>query len=194
MSQTKYRPTFYLTINSLFILLIVGVGAILTWQNYQSTEKIVLKAANKVYDQASHEVAQNFKHTYKPVFKTINFLARDPLLQATTLEERLEALRVLSAELQNQPEISAIQVGYGNGDFFIMRSIPSEVVRKLFKATNNSTYVVDHITADPSSAQRMLYRFYYDDKMQEVGRNNLKQPNMIPVSDPGTSRQKPLPK
>ena len=169
MSQTKYRPTFYLTINSLFILLIVGVGAILSWHNYKSTEKIVLRSANKVYDQALREVTQDFSHTYKPVFQSVRLLSLDPLLRASTLDERLGALDLLSSVLQNQPAVSALQVGYGNGDFFIIRSISSEKVRQLFHAGEHSRYVVDNITTDPDSNQRMLYRSFYDHSLQEIG-------------------------
>ena len=69
MVKKGYRPSFYLTINSLFIFLILGVGSILSWHNYQSTEKIVLNAANKVYDQVLREVTQDFSNTYKPVYQ-----------------------------------------------------------------------------------------------------------------------------
>jgi hypothetical protein len=169
MSQPKYRPTFYLTINSLFILLIVGVGGILSWHNYQSTEKIVLKAANRVYDQVLREVTQEFSFTYKPVFQSVRLLSLNPLLEASTLDERLGALELLSAVLQNQPEISAIQVGYENGDYFIIRSIFSDKTRKLFDARENSAYVVDNIATDPVSNQRMLYRSFYDKSLQEIG-------------------------
>jgi len=169
MPQKEYRPTFYLTINSLFILLIVGVGGILTWHNYKLTKDIVLKAANVFYDQVLREVTQDFSHTYKPVFQSVRLLSLYPLLEASTLDERLGALELLSTALQYQPAVSAIQVGYGNGDFFIIRSISSEKTRKLFYALENSTYVVDNITTDPVSNQKMLYRSFYDESLQETG-------------------------
>jgi predicted negative regulator of RcsB-dependent stress response len=49
--REKFRPSFYLTINSLFILLILGVGGIPAWQIYLSTQKIVPTAADRDYDQ-----------------------------------------------------------------------------------------------------------------------------------------------
>jgi HD-GYP domain-containing protein (c-di-GMP phosphodiesterase class II) len=147
----------------------MGVGGILTWHNYQVTKKIVLKAANVVYAQVLREVTQDFSHTYKPVFQSVRLLSLDPLLEASTLDERLGALEHLSAVLQYQPAVSAIQVGYGNGDYFIMRSISSEKTRKLFHAGENSTYVVDNITTDSISNQKMLYRFFYNESLQEIG-------------------------
>ncbi len=169
MQQKEYRPTFYLTINSLFILLIVGVGGLLSWHNYKATEEIVLKGANIVYDKVLREVTQDFSHTYRPVFQSVHLLSFNPLMKASTLDERLGALELLGTVLQNQPEVAALQVGYGNGDYFIIRSISSEKVRKLFHARENSTYVVDSITADPGSNQKMLYRSYYDESLQKIG-------------------------
>jgi hypothetical protein len=169
MQQKEYRPTFYLTINSLFILLIVGVGGILTWHNYQLTKKVVLKATNVVYAQVLREVSQDFSHTYRPVFQSVRLLSLDPLLEASTHDERLGALELLSAVLKYQPAVSAIQVGYGNGDYFIIRSISSEKTRKLFHALENSTYVVDNITTDPVSNQKMLYRSFYDESLRKIG-------------------------
>jgi len=169
MPQKEYRPTFYLTINSLFILLIVGVGGILTWHNYQLTKKVVLKATNVVYGQVLREVTQDFSHTYRPVFQSVRLLSLDPLLEASTLDERLGALELLSAVLQYQPAVSAIQVGYGNGDYFIIRSISSEKTQKLFQARENSFYVVDNITTDSVSNQKMLYRSFYDESLRKIG-------------------------
>jgi HD-GYP domain-containing protein (c-di-GMP phosphodiesterase class II) len=184
MQQKEYRPTFYLTINSLFILLIVGVGVILTWHNYQLTKKIVLKAANVVYEKVLREVTQDFTHTYRPVFQSVRLLSLDPLLEAKTLDERLGALEHLSTILEYQPAVSAIQVGYGNGDFFIIRSISSEKTRKLFHALENSTYVVDNITTDPISNQRMLYRSFYDESLQEIGQQQPETTEYDPRTRP----------
>ena len=167
-----YRPSFYFTINSLFILLILGVGGILIWQNYLSTKKIVLFAANRAYDQVVREVSEDFKSTYKPVFQTVHLLSMTPVMRASTLNERLQELGILSTALQNKAELSGLQVGYANGDYFIIRPVPSDRIRTLFQAPEKAGYVVDHINTDPVSGQRLLVRIYYDDKLREILRND----------------------
>ena len=169
MTEEKhYRLTFYLTINSLFILLTLIVGGILTWHNYRATEKIVLASANHMYDQVVREVSQDFQHTYKPVFQTVHLLSMTPVMQAMNLDKRLHELQVLSTALKNKAELSAIQVGYENGDYFIIRSVATERLRSLFQAPENTEYVVDNISTDSVNGQRLLLRLYFDEQLYEL--------------------------
>ena len=169
MTEKKhYRPSFYLTINSLFILLILGVGVVIAWHDYRTTEKIVLTATDRIYDQVVREVSQDFQHTYKPVFQTVHLLSMTPVMHAITLDERLQELQILSTALQNKAELSGIQVGYANGDYFIVRPIPSDRLRTLFQAPEKTEYVVDNIYTDSVSRERLLLRIYYDELLNEV--------------------------
>ena len=84
-------------------------------------------------------VAQDFHYTYWTVLQAVRFLSLDPLLKAPTVDERLEALKTISTVLKNQHEVSAIQVGYGNGDYSFIRLIFSKRVRKLFDAIKDVT-------------------------------------------------------
>ena len=172
MTEKKlYRPSFYLTINSIFILFVLTVGGILTWHNYTVTKEIVLSEADQAYGQVLKEFSQDFKHTYKPVFETVRLLSMTAVMNATTLDERLQELSLLSTALQNQTELSGMQVGYANGDYFIIRPTSFSQVRSLFNAPETAAYVVDHIAADPVSGQRLLERIFYDQQMQELLRH-----------------------
>jgi len=170
LAKSTYRPSFYFTINSLFILLIVGVGLVLSWYNYRSTREIVLSAAHKAYDQIVREVSLDFSHTYSPVFETVRLLSMTPVMDAATPEARLESLGMLTTSLQNQQELAGIQVGYANGDYFIVRPLATDKGRSLFEAPDKAVYVVDHITADPAGKQRQLLRLYFDKELQEISR------------------------
>lgn len=178
--RKKFRSSFYLTINSLFILLILGVGGILTWHNYRATKKIVLMAADRDYDQVAREVSGDLKQTYSSVFQTVRLLSTTPVMQASTLDARLHELGVLSTALRNRPELSGLQVGYANGDYFIIRPVSSDRVRALFQAPENAAYLIDHINTDPVSGQRLLVRIYYDETLQEILRNDPEETEYDP--------------
>ena len=168
MAGKQYRPSFYLTINSLFVLLIICISGVLTWHNYRTTRHIVLRDAGKAYDQVARVVSEDFTHTYRPVFQAVGFLAMTPVLQARSFEARLAQLEVMGLFLQNQPEVAAIQVGYGNGDYFIVRSLRTEAVRTLMEAPDTAAYVADHI--DAVGGKRRLLRLYFDAGLREIGR------------------------
>ncbi len=183
--KENYRPSIYFTINSLFILLILGVGVILIWQNYLSTRKIVLMAADRDYEQVAREVSQDFKHTYRPVFQTVRLLSKTPVMRASTLDERLQELGILSTALQNRAELSGLQVGYANGDYYKIRPVLSEQSRSLFQAPEKARYVTDHINTDPVSGQRLLIRSYYDDALREILRDGPEKTEYDPRQRPG---------
>jgi predicted negative regulator of RcsB-dependent stress response len=95
MTQGKnYRPSFYLTINALFIAVILFIGGILAWHNYSDTKKIILSEVEQEYDHTLVSFAKDFQHTYKPVFDTVGLLSMTPIMDAVTLDERLPAGRL----------------------------------------------------------------------------------------------------
>jgi len=169
--KKHFHPTFYFTINSLLILLILSVGGILTWQNYQITKKIVLSDADQFYDQVSREVSMDFKNVARGVFQVVRHLSSTPVTRAFTLDQRLQQLGLLSSFLEDVTEISAIQVGYENGDYFIIRPIRTDRVGILFNAPVTATYVVDNIAVEPATGRRMLLRLYYDRQLTEIARS-----------------------
>jgi HD-GYP domain-containing protein (c-di-GMP phosphodiesterase class II) len=172
MTEKKiFRPSFYLTINSLFILFVLFVGGILTWHNYSVTKDLVLSETDQDYDRILVEFSKDFKHTYKPVFETVRLLSMTSVMNASTLDERLLELNLLSTALQNKTEMAGLQVGYANGDYLIVRPTFTGRLRALFNAPESAAYVVDHIATDPASGQRLLERMYYDQQMLEVMRN-----------------------
>ncbi len=166
--KKRYLPSFYFTVNSLFLLLILGVGGVLTWHNYRATRKIVLAETARAYDQASREVASDFVKTYQPVFQTVNLLSFNGITAADTLEERLSLLGMFRAALRSQSEMAALQVGYGNGDYFIVRSLKSDRIRELFGAPGETAFAVDNSAAGRDGGKRTLVRIFFDDRLREV--------------------------
>ena len=114
------------TISSLFVGLIIFFGFLLSWQNYHKTSQIIISAGNQYFDQISGELQLEFRSTYRAVSQAVNILALSSIGQADSLQQRLQSLSMFRAALNNQTQMPAIQVGYGNGDYFIVRSIKSE--------------------------------------------------------------------
>ena len=87
--KMTFRPSFYLTINSLFILFVLCIGGILTWHNYSATKALVLSETDQAYDRILIDFSQDFKQTYNPIFGTVRLLAMTSVMSASTLDERL---------------------------------------------------------------------------------------------------------
>lgn len=55
-------------------------------------------------------VTNDFQHTYRSVFKAVRQLSLTDIMQAATLEERLQSLDLLTVSVGNLPEVSGLQV------------------------------------------------------------------------------------
>ena len=171
MTQGKnYRPTFYLTINALFIAVIIFIGGILAWHNYSDTKKIILSEVEQEYDHTLVSLAKDFQHTYKPVFDTVSLLSMTPIMDAPNLDERLQQLHLMTAAMGNRAEVAGLQIGYENGDYFIVRPTSSRRLRSLFDAPDNTAFTVDSITTDSATGQRFLERLFFDESMAQIWR------------------------
>ena len=161
------RYPLHITISALFITLIVVLGVVLSWQNYRKTSSIILTTAGQVFDQITRELILDFNGTYHPVAGALRLLALAPVTTATTLDERLESLRTFTVALANEPSVSGIQVGYANGDFFIVRPLRTDDLRRHFGAPGNAAFVADHVDT-AADGERRLVRIFFDAQSREI--------------------------
>ena len=104
---------------------------------------------------------------YQPVELLIDLLARQRLAQATNLADRMDSVAYLADALEHSPSLSALYIGYGNGDFFLLRPLlDNAAVRAQFKAPAAAAYLVQSIERDRAGAARGTYVFL--DKAQKV--------------------------
>ncbi len=184
MTENKNpRYPLHITISVLFIALIVLLGAVLSWQSYSKTSDIIFSSADRVYDQIARELVLDFNATYNPVADTLQLLALSPVIGAATLDARLESLATIRVALLNEPSVTAIQVGYDNGDYFIVRSTQTDYMRSRFSAPNDAYFMADHIaTAD--NGERLLVRLFLDSDMRELQRQTVGKSDYDPRARP----------
>jgi len=175
------RLPLHVTISALFIFLILLFGVLLSWQSYKKASEIIFSSAEQVYQQIGKEVHLDFKATYGPVVNTLKLLALSPIVHADTPEKRLSSVQQFATALQDTTSVSGIQVGYENGDYFIVRPLPTDSVREIFKAPKHAAFVVDNVT---STDERLLKRLFLDNQLNVVSRE-------APVATDYDPRQRP---
>jgi HD-GYP domain-containing protein (c-di-GMP phosphodiesterase class II) len=175
------RYPLHVTIGVLFITLVVALGGVLSWQNYRKTSGIILTTAGQVFDQISDELILDFKGTYHPVAGALRLIALAPITRAATLEERLAALDTFTVALANEPSVSGLGVGYGDGDYFIVRPLRTAAQRQHFGAPDQAAFVVDDIGAATDGTRRLV-RLFFDAQSGEL----LRKPPQATDYDPRT--------
>lgn len=172
--------TLHFTISFLFISLIIVFGGILSWQNYSKTSEILISSGDQVFDQINKGLALEYSSMRKSVKLTISLIAQSPIQDINSLFKP-ESLKLFRSALDNDPIQSAIQIGYPNGDFFIIRPINSEFTHASFKAPKDASYVIDIIISDLQEAnKRPLLRLYYNKQLTEISRTLTEQTNYDP--------------
>ena len=167
------RPPLHIHIATIFIVLIAMVGGVLGWFTYHQNTRVILSASLRVFDQISRELLLGFQGAYRPVVSTVNLFALHPdVTEAGTLEERLALLPLFREALAAQPHVSALQVGYGNGDFFIVRPLAAPYMRRKFEAPRKAVLVADHIAADDAGVRTQL-RMYFDADLNRLEERSL---------------------
>jgi len=162
--------SLHFTISSLFISLTLIFGAVLSWQHYSKASELLIAGGELVFEQINRELTLNFSGLLKSAYQSISLLALSPITQANSLDERLKSLPLFSTTLHNEDKLSAIQIAYPNGDYFIMRPINSELLRQTFNAPQNAAFMVDNINAN-TQGQRSLVRIFYTDQLLELSRD-----------------------
>ncbi|MGV6825798.1 MAG: hypothetical protein ACWA5Q_02365, partial [bacterium] len=166
----KRRISLHITISTLFIALTLMLGGTLGWQNYDNTSRLILTAADQRYEQITRELELDFRSTYRPVVQTTSLLAQSSIAEADSLETRMSHVDLLITALNNLPEVSGIQVGYPNGDFFIVRPANDQQTRQQFNSPENTHLIIDHIVNNAGNPE--LLRIFADKDGSIVDQNS----------------------
>ncbi|MGD8843725.1 MAG: HD domain-containing phosphohydrolase [Gammaproteobacteria bacterium] len=169
LRRTNGLP-LHMIVSTLFIVLVLVLGALLSLQSYRRSSDMILAGADRLYEQLSKEVQLDFAATYRPVVATLQLLALSRVVDAGSFQERLAALPLLVAGLKEGKAVSATQVGFGNGDYFVVRPLATTTMRQTFSAPPQALYVVDNI-GRIESGERRLVRVFVDGDLEVVREN-----------------------
>ncbi|WP_010325008.1 HD domain-containing phosphohydrolase [Marinobacterium stanieri] len=169
------------------VTVIVGItlllSAILITRAYIDQRDLLLEAAESSSEHLAGRLDSANLSLLAPVQNSIQLLAHDTLLEARSLEQRLERLPLLVQVLQSNPVTSAIYAGYPDGDFVLLRQLKSDRVRQLLNAPEQAMWMVqsiDHIDTD--RVER--YWLFFDSKMALVERREVPDYSFDPTLRP----------
>ncbi|MEA3548894.1 MAG: GAF domain-containing protein, partial [Thermodesulfobacteriota bacterium] len=169
-NRKAFRPSLHITIGSLFVALILTVGGVLSWYHFRVSSKNSLAAAEQHFSRIGRELAMDFIQVFSPVVRIVEFRALSPVMQASNLEERLRYLPEFQLALEQVASMTGLQVGYPNGDYFLVKLIRSAEDLANLGAPAETHLVVDHI-AEGRAGKRFRLRLFFDKNLQEIQRN-----------------------
>ena len=157
----KRRFPLHIHISTLFLILLLIVGSVIGGLGYTISRDILKSSANELSSRIGCETLREFTALISPAEIASRLLSLDGITRAGSLEQRLESLDFIREALNSSSELTSLYVGYGNGDFFLIRRIENDAERISFDAPKQTAYIlqsIDHIQ------DRLRGRFIFLDR------------------------------
>jgi len=170
-SSSPRGPRMPLTVCVALLLMavVLAVGGGLGVHNYRLTSRIVLDAADAVFQRMGREVALELAHTTAPAELLVDVIANQQVTDALRFDERMRELPAFAEALRDNADISALYVGYDNGDFFLVRSLRDRATRERLGAPAAAAFAVQSIEATPAHAPPSTRFVYVGDDLAILG-------------------------
>ncbi|WP_250207674.1 HD domain-containing phosphohydrolase [Curvibacter sp. CHRR-16] len=138
----------------------IFLAAVLVSVGWWGGRQILLDMAERSALDSGRIMTERSRSIIEPPIAALRQLAFDPITQAKNLQERLARIGAFSATLVANPLVSAVYVGYPNGDFFLIRSLLRQEQRTVVAAPSGAHFLVQTVTLQPAGKRQGQYRFY----------------------------------
>ena len=143
-------------IATMFLALLFVACGVITWTNYEHGRRIVLSSAADLFAQIEQRSEGDIERLRLPVATVVDLLSRGPLMDAETYAARRAHIPRLAEVLNRHQSIAAVYVGYHTGDFFLLRALRDEELRKLFDAPRHAAFLVQSIERRGGARPRFI--------------------------------------
>src|SRR5262245_21468311 len=132
-------------IATVFLVLLLVACSVIAWTNYDQGRRIVFSSAEDLFEQIERRGAGDIERLRAPVATVVDLLSRGPLMEAESFRARMQQVDRLAEVLIRHESLSAVYVGYFNGDFFLLRPLRDEETKKTFLAPRHAAFLVQSI-------------------------------------------------
>lgn len=149
---------------SLGVMLITLVlSATLITRSYLDQRDLLLAATETSARLLADSLDNASLRLLAPVQSSAQLLVYDPLVQADSLQQRLQRLPSLVQVLRTSPVVSAVYVGYGDHDFLLVRDLNKPIARERVAAPADAQWMVQSIDHLAGGGIDRNWLFYSDD-------------------------------
>lgn len=140
------KPSLATAIATVFTLLLGAMVAVLVTVNAANTSEVLVRSADRVVVAAEREMGITIRQRVEPVRALTRQWALGTAPRARTWNGREVFFPAMRAALGAHPQVTAIQYGYDNGDFFILRAPDNPAVMSALGAPEGTVYVIDDLS------------------------------------------------
>lgn len=173
-----------ISIASAVVLSMLLVALVIITLGWQGARQTLLDTAAKTAADSGGLVTERTRRLLEPAQSTLRQISFDPIASSRRLEDRLARVFVFAEELAVNPLISAIYVGFDDGQFFLARPLDSEAMRDRFKAPASASFVVQSVSVAHGSQAHVGEHYFFDAENRIVERRRVPEYSFDPRTRP----------
>jgi HD-GYP domain-containing protein (c-di-GMP phosphodiesterase class II) len=162
----RRRYPLHIHISSCFLTLILVVCVVLGGIGYRLSSGLLEKSATDLTAAVSREALLEMRRIIEAAEVATRLLSLQDVTTATSHRQRLDSLDFLRQALDSSSALSALYVGYDNGDFFLLGRIGHGSAAERSRAPAGAVYVVQSIERAGAAPQGRL--IYFDARLQRL--------------------------
>lgn len=152
---------------SVVVLAMLLLTALVTYQVSSSARQALVSASGDSAQRVSMLITERVQRIVNPADAIVGLLAYDPVTTATTLPQRLRRLPVLAALLEQNPLLSALYVGYPDGQFLLLRPLHHPALRVQEGVPENAAFLLQSIAQEKGPGTPLVGRWsFYDAQLK----------------------------
>jgi len=167
----KKRIPFHIQLSWLFATLIIFFGVTLGVLQFEKMSQILLVEVSSQYELIGQKVVSSMQAVYERAKVQTQLLARQDLVHATSLQQRLYFVPYLATAIDSSDATIAAYVAWPDGEFFSLRAwTDTGLMKQRFNAPLNTYWLVESITQQKGQWSETV--LFLDQTYQELGRAN----------------------
>ncbi len=162
-----YSYRFYISLA--FTLLIIILGGIFSSIFYVQTKGIITDLTSKAFGFTVEETALKTSSLFENAESLVSVIASHEITNTLNAEQRSPHFNFLLRSFSKTKNISSVYIAYDDGDFYLVRRLPSQNNRTSFlDAPENTRYVIQ--ISEKNDAKSIGEYRYYDESLNLLAR------------------------
>jgi len=177
---SRARYPLHVTLAAAFVTMFLVFGLALIAFNYVASRRAEVLGAHDLMNRIGRQLSTSVAEIYQPAQGLVDITSKSAIWTGSSLHERLPALAPVSEAMRLNPNLSAIFVGYEDGEFFLIRSLNHhEAAGEVLDAPPGSTFAVQSIERGhgPAAHGELLF---FDEDLELVNRRALESTDFDP--------------
>ena len=176
------RFPLHVHISTLFIALILLIGSVIGGLGYRVSREILETTAGDLNARIGRETLSEFTNLIGPAEMAARLVSHDGVTRTGSLAERMNYVGFMRTALDNSAALTSIYVGYGDGDFFMLRRFHSPVEGQTFNAPSEAVYMAQSIERGTDGTRGSF--IFFDAALKQLRSDDL--PDYAMAYDPRT--------